>query len=78
LIYLAADGRTVHSVEVHPGTPPDFGTPRSLFTLPAGTGELMVATPALDRFLMGLERRQSGRVALTVLSNWTALLEQAK
>ena len=78
LIYLAADGRTVHSVEVHPGTPPDFGTPRSLFALPAGTGELMVATPALDRFLMGLERRQSGRVALTVLSNWTALLEQAK
>ena len=78
LIYMAADGRTVLSVEVHPGTPPDFGTPRPLFTLPAGTKEMMVSTPALDRFLMGLDRRQSGRVGLTVLTNWTALLEQAK
>ena len=78
LIYTAADGRTVLSVEVHPGPPPDFGTPRPLFTLPAGAGEMMVSTPALDRFLIGLERGQSGRVGVTVLTNWTALLEQAK
>ncbi len=78
LIYTAADGRTVLSVEVRPGTAPDFGTPRPLFTLPAGTRDLMISAPALDRFLMGLDRRQSGRVDLTVLTNWTVLLEQAK
>ncbi len=78
LIYMAADGRTVLSVEVRPGTPPDFSTPRPLFTLPAGTREMMVSTPAHDRFLIGLDRGQSGRVGLTVLTNWTALLEPAK
>jgi Tol biopolymer transport system component len=76
LIYTAPDNRTILSVDVHPGTPPDFGTPRPVFTLPAGTRELMIASPELDRFLMGLERRQPGRVSVTVLTNWTALLEQ--
>ena len=38
----------------------------------------MIATTDLDRFLMGLERRQPGRVAVTVLTNWMALLEQGK
>lgn len=75
---MEADGRTVLSVEVLPGTPPGFGTPRPLFTLPAGVRDLMIAMPTLDRFLMGLERRQSGRVGVTVLTNWTALLEQEK
>ena len=78
LIYMAADGRTVMSVKVEPGTPPDFGTPRPLFTLPAGVREMMISTPDLDRFLMGLDRGQSGRVGLTVVTNWPALLEQEK
>jgi serine/threonine-protein kinase len=83
IVYTAADGRTILSVDVRPGEPPDFGTPHPLFTLPAGNMD-MVATPDLDRFLLSLERRwwQVGnaqeRIGVTILLNWPALLEQGK
>jgi WD40-like Beta Propeller Repeat len=77
LIYVAADGPTILSVDVRPGTAPEFGTAHPLFTLPPGTQDI-VAAPDFDRFLLSLERRQTGPLGVTVLINWAALLEPPK
>ncbi len=75
LLYFAADGRTMLSVEVRPGETLEFGTPRPLFRLPPGTAE-MCAAPGLDRFLLAVPREGQSNHAATVLLNWTALLEE--
>jgi hypothetical protein len=77
LIYMAADARTMLSVDVRPGTPPEFGTAHPLFTLPPGTQDF-VPSPEFDRFLLSLERRQAGPLGVTVLVIWAALLEPPK
>jgi Tol biopolymer transport system component len=77
LVYTAADGRTVMSVDVRPGSPPDFGPPQPLFTLPSEATD-MSAGADLDRFLLTLERRATGRGSVSILMNWPALLEAAK
>jgi hypothetical protein len=77
LLYVAADGRTMLSVEVRPGSPLEFGTPQPLFRLPPGTADLCAA-PGLDRFLLAVPREGQENPVATVLMNWPALLERAK
>jgi eukaryotic-like serine/threonine-protein kinase len=77
IIYMAPDGRTVLTVDVRPGQPPDFGAPHPLFTLPSGVVDMMPA-PDLGRFLLSLERRSSAPLSVRMLMNWPALLDAAK
>jgi eukaryotic-like serine/threonine-protein kinase len=77
IIYMAPDGRTVLTVDVRPGQPPDFGAPHPLFTLPSGVVDMMPA-PDLGRFLLSLERRSSAPLSVRILMNWPALLDAAK
>jgi Tol biopolymer transport system component len=77
LLYVDADARTVMSIEVTPGTPPRFGTPRPLFRLPRGVGE-MSATSNLGRFLVAREAEGEAHSIEHVLVDWTALMEKAR
>jgi hypothetical protein len=74
LIYLAPDRRTVISVDVRPGPPAEFGTPHVRFKLPVDAVSLTPA-PDFDRFLLSVERGSAGRVVVTLLLNWTGLVE---
>jgi Tol biopolymer transport system component/aminoglycoside phosphotransferase (APT) family kinase protein len=77
LTYVAADARTVMSIAVTPGRPPQFATPRLLFRLPRGVAE-MSAAPNLDRFLVALEAEGESRSIEHVIVDWSALVESGK
>jgi len=77
LLYTAADGRTLMSVEVTPGPTPSFGTPRPLFRLASAVTD-MAAGRDLDQFLLSITREEEGRSTATVILNWPRLLEKRK
>jgi len=77
LLYTAADGRTLMSVEVTPGPTLSFGTPRRLFRL-AGAVTDVAAGRDLDQFLLSITHEEEGRSTATVILNWPRLLEKRK
>ncbi|MBI4473306.1 MAG: protein kinase [Acidobacteria bacterium] len=68
-------GRMMMAVDVKPG--PNFqpGIPRMLFEMPRFAGTRFVVSPDGQRFLIPVERVQSGPVTMTVVLNWPALLK---
>lgn len=76
LCYVASDGRTIQSVDVRPGSPPEFTAPRPLFRLPLTATNIIVA-PDLDRFLVEMTREDAARTGVTLIQNWPALLEDS-
>ncbi len=76
LIYVASDGRTIQSVDVRPGSPPEFAAPRPLFRLPLTATNIFPA-PDLDRFIVEMTREDAARTGITLIQNWPALLEDS-
>ena len=78
LFYVSPDGRLM-SVPVTPG--PEFrgGTPVALFRVPTLFNFDEVSqydvSPDGQRFLMNLEQPTQGGLAMTLVTNWTALLK---
>jgi serine/threonine protein kinase len=77
LVYAAADGRTLMSVEVTPGATPSYGPPRLLFRIPNGATDL-ATTPDLDQFLLSITQEEEGRSVATLILNWPRLVEKRK
>ncbi len=72
LTFLAPDHFTIMSVDVTPGDPPAFGTPRPLFRLPRGA-QSYCPTRGLDRFLVAITREETGGSSALVVTDWPAM-----
>ena len=74
IVYLGRDFRTVMSVEVEAGETFRAGTPRVLFTLP----DNITGTVSRDcrNFLVTLPDPATASGTISVITNWTQLLEQ--
>jgi len=77
LTFVDADARTVMSIGVTPGEARQYSTPRPLFRLPRGVGEMSV-TENLDRFLVAREAEGESHSIEHFIVNWSALVETAK
>jgi len=80
LFYLSPDSR-VMSVAVGQGTAFEGGAPVPLFRIPGELLNLSVVTqydvsPDGQRFLMNLNTPTQGQKMITLVSNWTSLLQQ--
>ena len=73
MIYVAPDQRTVMSVAVTPGMPPQFAEPVRLFRVPAGLHDMIISADP-ERFVYVQGHMESVRRVATVIQQWTGFV----
>jgi len=77
IVYLAADGKMMSVTVAERGESLDIGTPQPLFDTHVSTMDFAYdVTPDGKRFLVQTPESSSNRLALTLVTNWTAGLKK--